>query len=196
MNSGAQVRRKSGLGITVDTPMRLLLLLGTALWFLPFLLTRWNRTPPQRQDLRSRWGVVLEFIGFGLAWLPRFSSAPLWRPVLAMVFLLLACLLSWTSTRALGRFLRFEAAVSADHQLIRTGPYRFVRHPIYASMLCAVLALVVVSASAVISSFALAVFLAGTEIRVRTEDRLLAERFGAEFEQYRRTTCAYIPFVR
>ena len=42
----------------------------------------------------------------------------------------------------------------------------------------------------------LLVFLAGTEIRVRVEDRLLAERFGEEFRRYRQRTPAYIPFLR
>jgi protein-S-isoprenylcysteine O-methyltransferase Ste14 len=38
-------------------------------------------------------------------------------------------------------------------------------------------------------------FLAGAEVRVRAEERLLAERFGAEFAEYRQTTWAFIPFV-
>jgi protein-S-isoprenylcysteine O-methyltransferase Ste14 len=40
------------------------------------------------------------------------------------------------------------------------------------------------------------VFLVGTEIRVQTEDRLLAARFGEEFRQYRKHVRAYVPFVR
>jgi protein-S-isoprenylcysteine O-methyltransferase Ste14 len=38
--------------------------------------------------------------------------------------------------------------------------------------------------------------MAGTEIRVRSEDRLLASRFGEEFQAYRKTVKAYIPFIR
>ena len=52
-----------------------------------------------------------------------------------MVFFFLATLLSWTGARALGRQWRIDAGLSADHQLITSGPYRFVRHPIYTSML-------------------------------------------------------------
>jgi protein-S-isoprenylcysteine O-methyltransferase Ste14 len=37
---------------------------------------------------------------------------------------------------------------------------------------------------------------AGTEVRVRIEDRLLASRFGAELESYRARVPAYIPFLR
>jgi protein-S-isoprenylcysteine O-methyltransferase Ste14 len=40
------------------------------------------------------------------------------------------------------------------------------------------------------------VFLAGTEIRVRTEDRLLAGRFGERFSAYRARVYAYIPYIR
>jgi protein-S-isoprenylcysteine O-methyltransferase Ste14 len=39
-------------------------------------------------------------------------------------------------------------------------------------------------------------FIAGTEIRVRAEDRLLSERFHQEFADYRSRVRAYIPFVR
>ena len=43
---------------------------------------------------------------------------------------------------------------------------------------------------------AVAVFVIGTEIRVRIEDGLLASRFGDEFRDYQRSVAAYIPLVR
>jgi protein-S-isoprenylcysteine O-methyltransferase Ste14 len=39
-------------------------------------------------------------------------------------------------------------------------------------------------------------FMIGTEIRVRAEDRLLADRFQRKFESYREHVHAYIPFIR
>jgi protein-S-isoprenylcysteine O-methyltransferase Ste14 len=42
----------------------------------------------------------------------------------------------------------------------------------------------------------IALFLIGTEIRVRAEDRLLASRFGDRFTAYRRQVAAYLPLVR
>jgi protein-S-isoprenylcysteine O-methyltransferase Ste14 len=43
---------------------------------------------------------------------------------------------------------------------------------------------------------AIALFIAGTEIRVHTEDGLLASRFGERFFEYRKRVRAYLPFVR
>jgi protein-S-isoprenylcysteine O-methyltransferase Ste14 len=46
------------------------------------------------------------------------------------------------------------------------------------------------------AAVSLVLFVVGTEIRVRAEDKLLASRFGPEFAEYRRKVPAYVPFVR
>lgn len=112
------------------------------------------------------------------------------------MFLTLASLLSWTATRALGRHLRFDAALTPDHQLVRSGPYRILRHPIYTSMFCLLRGTGFIVTPIPLLLAATAIFIAGTEIRVRIEDGLLASRFGAEFREYQRSVSAYIPFVR
>ena len=172
---------------------------GMALWLLPFFLTGWSRKSPEKRDPQWRWGLWLEIAGFVVLWLSRpgtVAVVPPWRLALAVVFFALASLLSWSSARTLGRFLRFEAALDADHQLVRSGPYHVVRHPIYASMLCIFLGMAAVVATPVTFVVALALFVAGTEVRVHVEDTLLAGRFGEEFAEYRRTTPAYVPLVR
>jgi len=45
-------------------------------------------------------------------------------------------------------------------------------------------------------AFSLALFIIGTEIRIRIEDRLLAGNFGDEFHRYRQRVWAYVPFLR
>jgi protein-S-isoprenylcysteine O-methyltransferase Ste14 len=44
-------------------------------------------------------------------------------------------------------------------------------------------------------AIAIVFFIAGTEVRVRIEDRLLAERFGPAFDEYRRRVHAYVPLL-
>ena len=64
-----------------------------------------------------------------------------WLPVRVVglaVGLAGAVLLTWSAV-LLGRFMMHEAAVREDHALIRNGPYRFIRHPVYAGYLALLL---------------------------------------------------------
>jgi protein-S-isoprenylcysteine O-methyltransferase Ste14 len=174
------------------------LAVGWIFWFLPFPITGWNRNSPQKSDYRARWGILIQGLAYALLWQGRFwarSPAP-WQTTLSILFLALAALLSWTSTRSLGRHLRFEAALSPDHQLVRSGPYRFVRHPIYTSMFCLLLGTGFMITPPLLFIPAILIFLAGTEIRVHIEDKLLASRFSEDFRHYQHTVPAYIPLVR
>jgi protein-S-isoprenylcysteine O-methyltransferase Ste14 len=171
---------------------------GLVLWLTPFFLTGWGDSTLQRIDRRARWGMLLEFGAVGLMLASCLWAGPPqpWRVVASVVWFGLATLLSATATRALGRHLRFDAAIGTEHELVRQGPYRLVRHPIYTSVLCALWGIGFMGASPLLFGVATVACLAGTEIRVWTEDRLLAARFGEQFREYRRSTRAYVPFLR
>jgi len=119
-----------------------------------------------------------------------------WRIGLSVFFLVLADVFGWTAVRALGRQWRIDAALSADHELVRSGPYRIVRHPIYTSMLCLLLGTGFMLTPLPLLLLALILFLVGGEIRVRIEDGLLASRFGGQFLDYQRSVPAYLPFLK
>ena len=91
--------------------------------------------------------------------------------------------------------MRVDAALGAEHQLIRSGPYGLVRNPIYTSMLLVLCATAVVITPWQLFAASLVLFVVGTEIRVRTEERLLAARFGEEFQSYKQRVSAYVPFL-
>lgn len=171
---------------------------GIALWLAPFLFAKRGSGSLAAVDRRARWGLLLEAIAITLMLQSRFWTATelSWRTAASAVFFLLAALLSWTATRALGRQLRFDAAIGSQHELVRAGPYSLMRHPIYCSMLCLVWGIGLIASPLWLFALATVVFLAGTEIRVGIEDRLLEERFGEAFDQYRRSTRAYIPLIR
>lgn len=175
-------------------------------WFTPFVLAhrsakraaRRKETRSVQLDPRARWGMVLQAIGYAILWQNPFwtRSPPAWRVALSFVCLSLACLLSWTATPSLGPQWRLDAGLNPDHELVTSGPYRIVRHPIYASMLC-----LLIGMGLLVSSFPLliagtAILVAGTEIRVHIEEKLLASRFGDSFAHYRRNVPAYVPFLR
>ena len=147
----------------------------------------------------ARWGILLEAIGFALAWSyvrPAGFEKSRLSLIASMVLGPLSVALAWAAARHLGKHWRYDAALSEDHDLIQTGPYRWVRHPIYASMLGMLLATGTAWTWWPMFAAALVAFVAGTEIRVRAEDRLLAGRFQNSFIAYRSRVRAYIPFIR
>ncbi|MGD0914223.1 MAG: isoprenylcysteine carboxylmethyltransferase family protein, partial [Terracidiphilus sp.] len=122
------------------------------------------------------------------------KSAPSLIP--SMVVAPVSVVIVWWATRHLGKQWRYVAALTEGHQLITTGPYRFIRHPIYTSMFGMLLATVFAWSWWPLGVAAAVFFVIGTEIRIRAEDALLASHFGGEFAAWRAKTPAYIPFVR
>lgn len=171
---------------------------GWLLWLTPFLLVKRASGPPKVLDRQARWGILLVVVGYTALWQGKFWIRPLpaWRLAISVGFLMLASLFSWAGTRELGRHLRFDAGLSSDHQLVTSGPYRVVRHPLYTSMLCLMLGTGSIISPPLLFALGVVFFLVGTEIRVRAEERLLASRFGDTFADYRRRVPAYIPFWR
>jgi protein-S-isoprenylcysteine O-methyltransferase Ste14 len=171
---------------------------GWLIWMTPFFLAKGAKEPAKEVDRRARWGILVVAIAYWLLWQGKFWLRPVpgWRVALSILFLALAGVLSWTGTRALGRQWRIDAGLSCDHELVRVGPYQLVRHPIYTSMLCTLLGTGFMITPLALFLISTLVFIAGTEIRVRIEERLLASRFGEQFVEYQRSVPAYIPFLK
>lgn len=171
---------------------------GWAAWLTPFFLAKRSQEPVKRRDHRARWGLVLQMIAYVIVWRGKFWERPvsIWQMIGAVLFFVLGATLAWSSTRALGKQWRIEAGLSADHQLITFGPYSLVRHPIYTSMLCMLLATGSLITPWQVFIPVFAIFLIGTQIRVSTEERLLASHFGEQFREYKRSVPAYIPFTK
>jgi protein-S-isoprenylcysteine O-methyltransferase Ste14 len=174
------------------------LILGWLLWLAPFLLLGVRSGTAKQVDRRARWGIILEAVAFSVLWQGRFwERSPLpWQIGLSVVLLLLGALLSWTAKRALGRQWRLDAGLNTDHELITSGPYHVVRHPIYTSMLCMLLGTGVMVTPWWLISISLLLFLIGTEIRVRIEDQLLSSNFGEGFRTYKQRVRSYVPLLR
>ena len=176
----------------------LILAIGSVAWFSPFLMYRQKGTAPQKTNPQARWGVLLVAAAYAIPWQTAFWSRPpsLARIVAATACLAIACAFSWAAARALGKHWRIEAGLNPDHELVQSGVYGIVRHPIYTSMLLVVTATCLMLAPLYLLPASLLLYVAGTEIRVRAEEALLAGRFGEAFAQYQSRVPAYVPFLK
>ena len=161
-----------------------------------------DRTAAKQKRLSSTVGIALQSLGCAAAGVG-FSkpSLPWWAPyslVSTMLVVLLggtAIALFLSATSAMGKNWSLVARTRPDHQLVRTGPFAIVRHPIYLALL-----LYLISIAAALGHWhqlllALPLYLAGTFIRVRDEEALLRAQFGEDHARYVREVPALIPLI-
>ncbi|WP_406453255.1 isoprenylcysteine carboxylmethyltransferase family protein [Streptomyces sp. NBC_01622] len=121
-----------------------------------------------------------------------------WQPELALLGALIAvastALLLWARW-VLGVMWASIPLVHEHHELRTEGPYRIVRHPIYTGLLGLVFGGMLACGFGVWIVF-LAVAVPWLLHRVRTEDGMMADRFGASYEAYRARVPALIPWTR
>jgi protein-S-isoprenylcysteine O-methyltransferase Ste14 len=105
--------------------------------------------------------------------------------MVAAAALLVAALRVFQSWRLLAR-------IEEGHRLCRIGPFRFLRHPIYAAMDLVALGSFAWAPSPIVLAGALLV-IAGGDVRARAEEKLLVSVFGDEYRAYCRGTARLVP---
>ncbi len=94
----------------------------------------------------------------------------------------------------LGRNWSARPGIKVDHTLIRTGPYRFVRNPIYTGILFGYAGTAIVIGELwafILILYILVVFLG----KIWAEEKFLLEEFGDAYREYRKEVKALIPYL-
>ncbi len=124
------------------------------------------------------------------------ASVPIADPIRwagAVIDLIGVMLLAWT-LGTLGRNLTDTVATRANHTLVTSGRYRWVRHPYYSTALLLVGGAALLTANWFIGVLGLAVF-ALLALRTPNEEQKLIERFGDEYRAYMARTGQFLPWL-
>jgi protein-S-isoprenylcysteine O-methyltransferase Ste14 len=115
--------------------------------------------------------------------------------ILGIVTLCGALFLFYRSHADLGRNWSISLEIRNEHRLVSTGIYRFIRHPMYSSFFLMAIAQLLLLPN----WFAGATGLVGVGMlyafRIRQEERMMIERFGAEYRNYMTHTARLIPWL-
>jgi protein-S-isoprenylcysteine O-methyltransferase Ste14 len=122
----------------------------------------------------------------------RFLPDRLWTAWLGSALCSAGVLFAIWARRTIGRDWSAEVQIKEGHELIRSGPYAHIRHPIYTGLLLATLgtALLIGKYRGLL---AVAMFLVGFTRKARKEESFLAAEFGSAFEEHRRHTGFFLP---
>lgn len=171
-----------------------------------WLLTAFRLKPITRQaDSASRMGELL-VLTCGAVMLfsesPRMAmlNAPSLPPLTGIIAIGIALTVagaafSIVARLYLGQNWSATATIKQDHELIRTGPYCLVRHPIYTGTLIATIG-TAIAFGELRDLLALPLFAVGFHLKARSEERLLMSNFGDRYAAYRREVRgAIIPYL-
>lgn len=95
----------------------------------------------------------------------------------------------------LGKNWSSAVSIKVDHQLIRTGPYAWVRHPIYSGILLGMIGTALARREPR-GLFAVVLLWLGFFIKSRMEEGFMRKTFGEQYKEYSRSTGALIPRMR
>ena len=176
--------------------------MGTGIVWLVTSVTA--KTTARKQSARSRLlHVGIEILAFLLVFDSDFRVGPLNKRVIpespasasiGLAVTVCGLLVTLWARFFLGRNWSANVTVKEDHELVRGGPYRVVRHPIYSGLVLALIGTAV--AFGRIGCF-VGAFLAliGWRLKSLVEERFMEEQFGTEYVRYKREVKALIPLI-
>ena len=138
-------------------------------------------------------GFVLIFLKVPGNWFYRrvLPSVP-WLPALGIAIAVVGFAFAVWARSHIGRNWSSAVTAKVQHELICSGPYRWVRHPIYSGLLLAILGTVLVQ-DQVRGVIALLLVYAGWKIKSRLEEQMMVSTFGDEYIAYAKSTGALFP---
>jgi protein-S-isoprenylcysteine O-methyltransferase Ste14 len=158
----------------------------------------------ERRDAASWAGIALQGVGFAIVWganrgghayfLPGMTVGGMTLLAFATVTLAFgSAMLGLLAVRELGKQWSLTARVLDTHELVQSGPFAYVRHPIYSALLGLLLATGLALSTAALTAIAAVVYVAGTLWRASREEALLRGHFGAAYDDYARRVPRLIP---
>lgn len=138
------------------------------------------------------WLLLVTAIGFPslLSW--SFVSIPFWFHWMGLGLLLCATCLLLFLFRAIGKNITDTVGIKKDHELITTGPYRYIRHPLYSASVLVFFGFGLLLGNWLIpatGSLAFVIIL----MRLAQEEANLIETFGDRYQQYMENTPRFFP---
>ena len=149
----------------------------------------------------GRYHGIYRFFSFETILLLVIFNAPIWfadpfsmRQIVSWFFLLLSALLAIHGFYLLQVIGQPKDQIEDTTVLVKAGAFRYIRHPLYCSLLCGGLGAMLKSITTFTISFMVINVLA-LVATARVEEKEMAERFGEDYREYMRSTTRFVPFV-
>ena len=156
-------------------------------------------TPPHDRGTAAQivWSVYLTQLIGSIEAVWRYPESLKWDTIttIALIGMIAGLSLRVWAVMTLGRFFTWFITVYDDHQVIRSGPFRFIRHPAYCGALILFVSTLLFVHAWISAALSLVFQLFAYTRRIRYEEAMMVERLGEPYAQYRREVRALVPLI-
>ncbi len=161
------------------------------------LIHRWPRAVKETPDRGSYWVIVITiFVSMTLAFLVRYRRLGTFTndfQYLGLVLMVAGIIFRGWAILTLGKFFSVWVQIRADHQLVTSGPYHWLRHPSYTGALLTLVGFPLAIGTWVGALIVLIFALSAFSYRVRVEEQALLAGLGDSYREYMRRTWRFFP---
>lgn len=100
----------------------------------------------------------------------------------------------WAAIAALGKFWSLHVEMRDNHEFVQSGPFRFLRHPTYFSMILEIVSLGLICSAWCMLLIVPFAFIPALILRLRLEEPALVEKFGDAYREYQHRVPMLIPY--
>jgi protein-S-isoprenylcysteine O-methyltransferase Ste14 len=130
----------------------------------------------------------------GTFWFAYLITYPAWLRWIGALLLGAGIVLLGLSHHHLGRSFSSFVALKEDQVFVETGPYRYIRHPIYTSYIMNHIGGGLLAANLVLTIVPVVFFGLMLAFRIREEERMLVAEYGERYRSYMANTGRFLPF--
>lgn len=136
--------------------------------------------------------ALLDFVYLGAS---RVKSLEPYSFYAGVAVFLVACVIRWWAYSSIGSYFSPRISLYKGHQLITTGAYRQIRHPLYLGMLLELFSISLMFSSLVGVFLTIILAIPAIVYRIRLEEAMMADAFPGEYAQYCSSSKKLIPFI-
>lgn len=152
---------------------------------------------------RKRENVLVRVVGISLLSAPLLYLVGLadfaifqlldWQRVIGGLSALIGLVFFRWTHHTLGKNWSLMLELMKNHELVTSGPYKYVRHPMYASIYLTHVGFLILTSNWLVGVLFLAPFTILYIVRVRSEEQMMLERFGEKYQNYMKRTGRLFP---
>lgn len=173
---GAKKGLRSSLSVVKDRPKTFL-----------------QKTPPNLLAIITLL-IIISIFQIGTLDYAKYENLKIYRIAGLLAYMFFSWLHIW-SYKFMGDTYSHEIAILKNHKLVTNGPFKFIRHPQYVGQILSDIGVSLALLSYIVLPLVILVEIPLLVLRAKMEEQLLAKHFGENFDNYKKKTGFFIPFV-